>query len=159
MAQKIEYQDLVVKGIVYANKFVKNNTPSNYLLEAGGGDIDPSQFVLREYLNAYTIGSFDEIDAFHTNYFLDQTLSEYVFLAKALFPSDWKGEKITLTLTPMVFQKGWDYNLKVVFANYMKATGARLFIENDLSAMIGVSSLIKVIIDNNVIIIEAYIEG
>ena len=41
----------------------------------------------------------------------------------------------------------------------MKATGARLFIENDLAAMVGVSTLIKIIIDNNIIVIEAYIEG
>lgn len=159
MAQKTEYQDLEVKGIVKANKFVNSLAPSNYLLQAGGWAIDPSVFAKKEYFNAQTIGDFAELSADFGNYFLDQTLTEYVFLAKALFPSDWTGGKITLTLTPMVFQKGWDYNLKVVFANYMKATGARLFFENDLSVMIGVSTLIKIIIDNNVIIVEAYIEA
>lgn len=159
MAQKIEYQDIEVKGSVKANKFVNSLAPSNYLLQAGGGAIDPSVFAKKEYFNAQTIGDFAELSADFSNYFLNQTLTEYVFLSKALFPSSWRGGKITLTLTPMVFQKSWDYNLKVVFANYMKATGARLFFENDLSAMVGVSTLIKVIIDNNVIIVEAYIEA
>lgn len=159
MAQKTEYQDLDVKGTVKANKLVNSLTQSSYLLQAGGGAIDPKIFAKKEYFAAQTIGDFAELSSDFGNYFLDQTLSEYVFLAKALFPTDWTGGKITLTLTPMVLQKSWDYNLKVVFANYMKATGARLFFENDLAAMVGVSTLIKVIIDNDVIIVEAYIEA
>lgn len=159
MAQKTEYQDLDVKGTVKANTIINAIASSNYLLQAGGGTIDPNVFAKKEYFVAQTIGDFAELSADFGNYFLDQTLSEYVFLAKALFPSNWTGGKITLTLTPMVCQKGWDYNLKVVFANYMKATGARLFVENDLAAMVGVSTLIKIIIDNNIIVIEAYIEG
>lgn len=110
-------------------------------------------------LDTKTISDFSDLSSSQVNYLIDSTLTESIFNQKVTFPSDWTGGKITLTLTPMVFQKGWDYNLKVVFANYMKATGARLFIEHDLAAMVGVSTLIKIIIDNNIIVIEAYIEG
>lgn len=110
-------------------------------------------------LDTKTISDFSNLSASQVNYFVDNTLTDSIFNQKVTFPSDWKGRKICLTLTPMVFQTGWDYNLKVVFANYMKATGARLFVENDLAAMVGVSTLIKIIIDNNIIVIEAYTEG
>ena len=110
-------------------------------------------------LDTKTISDFSDLSASQVNYFVDSTLTESIFNQKVTFPSDWKGRKICLTLAPVTFQKDWDYSLKVVFANYMKATGARLFFENDLSAMVGVSTLIKIIIDNNVIIVEAYIEA
>lgn len=159
MASKVEYQDLEVKGTIKANKIINSLAPSDYLLQAGGGSINPSVFARKTFFEAKPISDFAELSTDYGNYYPDSTLSEYMFLAKALFPQSWTGGKITLTLTPMVFQKGWDYNLKVVFANYMKATGARLFIENDLAAMVGVSTLIKIIIDNNIIVIEAYVEG
>lgn len=110
-------------------------------------------------LDAKTISDFSYLSSSQVNYFVDSTLTESIFNQKVTFPSDWKGRKIYLTLAPVTFQKGWDYSLKVLFANYMKATGARLFVENDLAAMVGVSTLIKIIIDNNIIVIEAYIEG
>lgn len=110
-------------------------------------------------LDTKTISDFSELSASQVNYFVDSTLTDSVFNQKVTFPTDWKGRKIFLNLAPVTFQKGWDYSLKVLFADYMKATGARLFIENDLSAMVGVSTLIKIIIDNNVIIVEAYIEA
>lgn len=159
MAQRIEYQDLVVKNVVSADKLVKNNTNSNYLLTAGGGAVNPESFISREYFDAYTISTFDEIGEHHENYLLDYALSKDLLFANVSFPSDWKVGKISLTLEPMVYQKGCDYNIKVAFADYMKATGARLFIENDLTSMVGASTLIKIIIDNNVIIVEAYVEG
>lgn len=110
-------------------------------------------------LDTKTISDFSDLSASQVNYFVDSTLTDSIFNQKVTFPTDWKGRKICLNLAPVTFQKGWDHSLKVVFANYMKATGARLFFENDLAAMVGVSTLIKVIIDNNVIIIEAYIEA
>lgn len=110
-------------------------------------------------LDTKTISDFSDLSASQVNYLVDSTLTDSIFSQKVTFPSDWKGRKISLTLAPIIFQKDYDYSLKVMFANYMKATGARLFLENDLSAMVGVSTLIKIIIDNNVIIIEAYIEA
>lgn len=110
-------------------------------------------------LDTKTISDFSDLSTSQVNYLVDSTLTESIFNQKITFPADWKGRKICLTLTPVTFQKDYDYSLKVVFANYMKTTGARLFFENDLSAMVGVSTLIKVIIDNNVIIVEAYIEA
>lgn len=110
-------------------------------------------------LDAKTISDFSDLSSSQVNYLIDSTLTESIFNQKVTFPSDWKGRKICLTLAPVTFQKDYDYSLKVMFANYMKATGARLFVENDLTAMVGVSTLIKIIIDNNIIVIEAYIEG
>lgn len=110
-------------------------------------------------LDTKTISDFSDLSASQVNYFVDSTLTESIFNQKVTFPSDWKGRKICLNLAPVTFQKDYDYSLKVVFANYMKATGARLFVENDLAAMVGVNTLIKIIIDNNVIVIEAYIEA
>lgn len=110
-------------------------------------------------LDTKTISDFSDLSASQVNYFVDSTLTDSIFNQKVTFPTDWKGCKICLSLSPVTFQKGWDYSLKVVFADYMKATGARLFVENDLSAMIGVSTLVKIIIDNNIIVIEAYIEA
>lgn len=110
-------------------------------------------------LDTKTISDFSDLSSSQVNYFVDSTLTDSIFNQKVTFPSDWKGRKICLTLTPVIFQKDYDYSLKVMFANYMKATGAMLFFENDLSAMIGVSTLIKIIIDNNVIVVEAYIEA
>lgn len=110
-------------------------------------------------LDAKTISSFSDLSASQVNYFADSTLTDSIFSQKVTFPNDWKGRKICLTLAPVSFEEGFDYSLKVVFADYMKATGARLFVENDLAAMVGVSTLIKIIIDNNIIVIEAYSEG
>ena len=110
-------------------------------------------------LDTKTISDFSDLSSSQVNYFVDSTLTDSIFNQKVTFPTDWKGRKICLNLAPVTFQKGWDDSLKVLFANYMKATGARLFFENDLSVMIGVSTLIKIIIDNNVIIVEAYIEA
>ena len=110
-------------------------------------------------LDTKTISDFSDLSASQVNYLVDSTLTDSIFNQKVTFPTDWKGRKICLTLSPVTFQKGWDYSLKVLFADYMKATGARLFVENDLAAMVGVNTLIKLIIDNNVIVIEAYIEG
>ena len=110
-------------------------------------------------LDTKTISDFSDLSASQVNYFVDSTLTDSIFNQKVTFPSDWKGRKICLTLSPVTFQKGWDYSLKVLFADYIKTTGARLFVENDLSAMVGVNTLIKIIIDNNVIVIEAYIEA
>ena len=110
-------------------------------------------------LDTKTISDFSDLSSSQVNYLIDSTLTESIFNQKVTFPSDWKGRKICLTLAPVTFQKDYDYSLKVMFANYMKATGARLFVENDLAAMVGVSTLIKIIIDNNIIVIEAYIEG
>lgn len=110
-------------------------------------------------LDTKTISDFSDLSSSQVNYLIDSTLTESIFNQKVTFPSDWKGRKICLTLAPVTFQKDYDYSLKVMFANYMKATGARLFVENDLAAMVGVSTLIKIIIDNNIIVIEAYVEG
>lgn len=110
-------------------------------------------------LDTKTISDFSDLSTSQVNYLIDSTLTDSIFNQKVTFPTDWKGLKICLNLAPVTFQEGWDYALKVLFANYMKATGARLFFENDLSAMVGVSTLIKVIIDNNIIVIEAYIEA
>lgn len=110
-------------------------------------------------LDTKTISDFSDLSSSQVNYLIDSTLTESIFNQKVTFPSDWKGRKICLTLAPVTFQKDYDYSLKVMFANYMKATGARLFVENDLAAMVGVSTLIKIIIDNNIIVIEAYIEA
>ena len=110
-------------------------------------------------LDTKTISDFSDLSSSQVNYLIDSTLTESIFNQKVTFPSDWKGRKICLTLAPVTFQKDYDYSLKVMFANYMKATGARLFVENDLAAMVGVSTLIKIIIDNNIIVIEAYTEG
>lgn len=110
-------------------------------------------------LDTKTISDFSDLSASQVNYLVNSTLTDSIFNQKVTFPTDWKGRKICLNLAPVTFQKDWDYSLKVVFADYMKATGARLFIENDLSAMVGVNTLIKIIIDNNVIVIEAYIEA
>lgn len=110
-------------------------------------------------LDTKTISDFSDLSPSQVNYLVDGTLTDSIFNQKVTFPSDWKGRKICLNLAPVTFQKDYDYSLKVVFANYMKATGARLFVENDLSAMVGVNTLIKIIIDNNVIVIEAYIEA
>lgn len=110
-------------------------------------------------LDTKTLSDFSDLSTSQVNYLVDSTLTESIFNQKVTFPSDWKGRKICLTLAPVTFQKGWDYSLKVLFADYMKATGARLFVENDLAAMVGVNTLIKLIIDNNVIVIEAYIEA
>lgn len=109
-------------------------------------------------LDTKTISDFSDLSASQVNYFVDSTLTDSIFNQKVTFPAGWKGRKICLTLAPVTFQKGWDYSLKVLFADFMKATGARLFIENDLAAMVGVNTLVKIIIDN-VIIIEAYIEA
>ena len=110
-------------------------------------------------LDTKTISDFSDLSASQVNYFVDSTLTDNIFNQKVTFPADWKGRKICLTLAPVTFQKGLDYSLKVLFADYLKTTGARLFFENDLSSMVGVNTLIKIIIDNNVIIIEAYIEA
>ena len=110
-------------------------------------------------LDTKTISDFSDLSSSQVNFFVDSTLTDSIFNQKVTFPSDWKGRKICLTLAPVTFQKDYDYSLKVMFANYMKATGARLFVENDLAAMVGVSTLIKIIIDNNIIVIEAYIEA
>ncbi len=110
-------------------------------------------------LDTKTISDFSDLSASQVNYFVDSTLTDSIFNQKVTFPSDWKGRKICLTLSPVTFQKDWDFSLKVLFADYMKATGARLFVENDLAAMVGVNTLIKIIIDNNIIVIEAYIEA
>lgn len=110
-------------------------------------------------LDTKTIGDFSDLSASQVNYLVDSTLTESIFNQKVTFPGNWKGRKICLTLSPVSFQEGWDYALKVLFADYMKTTGARLFVENDLSAMVGVNTLIKIIINNNVIVIEAYIEA
>lgn len=110
-------------------------------------------------LDAKTISDFSDLSASQVDYFVDSTLTDSIFNQKVTFPGDWKGRKICLSLSPVVFQKDYEYSLKVMFANYMKATGARLFIENDLASMVGVSTLIKILIDNNVIIVEAYIEA
>lgn len=110
-------------------------------------------------LDTKTISDFSDLSVSQVNYLVDSTLTDSIFNQKVTFPSDWKGRKICLTLSPITFQDGWDYALKVLFADYMKATGARLFVENDLASMVGVNTLIKVIIDNNVIVIEAYIEA
>lgn len=106
-----------------------------------------------------TISDFSDLSASQVNYLVDSTLTDSIFNQKVTFPADWKGRKICLSLAPVTFQKGWDFSLKVLFADYMKTTGARLFVENDLSAMVGVNTLIKVIIDNNIIVVEAYIEA
>lgn len=110
-------------------------------------------------LDTKTISDFSDLSSSQVNYLVDSTLTDSIFNQKVTFPTDWKGRKICLNLAPVTFQKGWDYSLKVLFADYMKTTGARLFLENDLAAMVGVSTLIKIIIDNNVIVIEAYIEA
>lgn len=110
-------------------------------------------------LDTKTISDFSDLSASQVNYLIDSVLTDSIFNQKVTFPSDWKGRKICLNLAPVTFQKGWDYSLKVLFAGYMKTTGARLFIENDLAAMVGVNTLIKLIIDNNVIVVEAYIEA
>ncbi len=110
-------------------------------------------------LDTKTISDFSDLSSSQVNYLIDSTLTESIFNQKVTFPSDWKGRKICLTLAPVTFQKDYVNSLKVMFANYMKATGARLFVENDLAAMVGVSTLIKIIIDNNIIVIEAYVEG
>lgn len=110
-------------------------------------------------LDTKTISDFLDLSASQVNYFVDSTLTDSIFNQKVTFPADWEGRKICLSLSPVVFQKDYDYSLKVMFANYMKATGARLFVENDLAAMVGVNTLIKIIIDNNIIVVEAYIEA
>lgn len=110
-------------------------------------------------LDTKTISDFSDLSPSQVNYLVDSTLTDSIFNQKVTFPNAWKGRKICLTLAPVTFQKDWDYSLKVLFSNYMKATGARLFVENDLSAMVGVNTLIKIIIDNNIIVIEAYIEA
>lgn len=110
-------------------------------------------------LDTKTISDFSDLSSSQVNYFVDSTLTDSILNQKVTFPSNWKGRKICLTLAPISFEEGFDYSLKILFANYMKATGARLFVENDLSAMVGVNTLIKIIIDNNIIVIEAYIEA
>ena len=63
MAQKTEYQDLEVKGNVKANKIINSLAPSDYLLQAGGGSINPSVFARKTFFEAIPISDFAELSA------------------------------------------------------------------------------------------------